>query len=661
MSLFHAGLQPALDSNGDPISGATWNFYRSETLTALSVYSNASLSVSLGSTVTADAAGRFAVMFLDDDLSYRAILKSASGTTIKDIDPINPDLGGLVLTPEMYGCVGDGTTDDYDAWVDMVEAVNDAGGGTIRLSGDKNYYLGQYITASNGITSPAFADCDGVTIEGNGATISVAGDFDRAASTTQALTVLWFRRCSNIIIRNLEIDGNVDLTTNSSASAEPSSFGIRLMKCTAVTLVNVYSHHHAADGIVVDDDGNSSGSRQVSRNVTAISCRFTHNARQGMSVISLRGGMFLNCDFSETGQSTGTYGNHSPAAGVDIEPQRDTSSAAPDALDIDVGDIHFVNCTFLNNKGCTFLCGGGKRFDNIHLLGCRLEVGSNSGSADDKFIFGARYSSVRYCEFDLGAEDKILYLWPNASNLGADMDFIGNNVRGAGQLMVCQLFTGRVVIEGNKFIHTGTVNTVLGSGTRTITVATTATNVIWRNNWVWIPKEIYNDATGTDVHRIVVLNVVKAKGNRYTTDLLAASGSGGTAHFGIDYASSPVVDDETFVGQAAGTADTMRPMVSGAVRTHNTNYPFNIREHIVSATWDPPSLADGAQQSTTVTVTGAVVGDMVHNPTFSNALSGTQLWGEVTAADTVTVYHRNDTGGVVDLASGTLRVRVLRV
>jgi hypothetical protein len=77
-----------------------------------------------------------------------------------------------------------------------------------------------------------------------------------------------------------------------------------------------------------------------------------------------------------------------------------------------------------------------------------------------------------------------------------------------------------------------------------------------------------------------------------------------------------------------------------------------------SKSWDWASLATATQQSTTVTVTGAVVGDFVMTPSMSVALSGTRLWGEVTAPDTVTVYQRNDTGGAVDVISGTLKVQV---
>lgn len=77
-----------------------------------------------------------------------------------------------------------------------------------------------------------------------------------------------------------------------------------------------------------------------------------------------------------------------------------------------------------------------------------------------------------------------------------------------------------------------------------------------------------------------------------------------------------------------------------------------------SVAYDPPSLSTATQQSTPVTLTGAKLGDTVA-VSFSNPLQGTRIWAEVTAADTVTVYHRNDTGAAVDLASGTLTVKIV--
>lgn len=108
MSLFHAGLQPALDSDGNPISGATWNFYDTGTTTPRNVFSDEDLTVSLGATLTADSAGRFAVAFVDDANPTRAILKNASGATLLDIDPVTVSSGSGTIVSSID--VSGGTT-----------------------------------------------------------------------------------------------------------------------------------------------------------------------------------------------------------------------------------------------------------------------------------------------------------------------------------------------------------------------------------------------------------------------------------------------------------------------------------------------------------------------------------------------------------------------
>jgi len=78
-----------------------------------------------------------------------------------------------------------------------------------------------------------------------------------------------------------------------------------------------------------------------------------------------------------------------------------------------------------------------------------------------------------------------------------------------------------------------------------------------------------------------------------------------------------------------------------------------------TATYDPPSLADGAGTTTTVTVTGAALGDMAQ-ASFSLATSGITISAWVSAADTVSVRFQNESGGVLDIASGTLKAWVLK-
>jgi len=76
-----------------------------------------------------------------------------------------------------------------------------------------------------------------------------------------------------------------------------------------------------------------------------------------------------------------------------------------------------------------------------------------------------------------------------------------------------------------------------------------------------------------------------------------------------------------------------------------------------SATYDPANLLDGAGATTTVTVTGARLGDYAE-ASFSLDLQGITVTAWVSANDTVSVRFQNETGGAIDLASGTLRARV---
>ncbi|MBZ9888133.1 right-handed parallel beta-helix repeat-containing protein [Mesorhizobium sp. BR1-1-3] len=78
-----------------------------------------------------------------------------------------------------------------------------------------------------------------------------------------------------------------------------------------------------------------------------------------------------------------------------------------------------------------------------------------------------------------------------------------------------------------------------------------------------------------------------------------------------------------------------------------------------TATFDPASLADAAGVTTTVTVTGAALGDMAM-ASFSLALQGITVTAWVSAANTVSVRFQNESGGVLDLASGTLKAWVLK-
>lgn len=79
---------------------------------------------------------------------------------------------------------------------------------------------------------------------------------------------------------------------------------------------------------------------------------------------------------------------------------------------------------------------------------------------------------------------------------------------------------------------------------------------------------------------------------------------------------------------------------------------------LVSQTWNPGSILDGNEEVVEVTVAEAKLGDFAF-ASFNVDVADLELSAQVTAADTVTVSLSNNTGGTIDLGSGTLRVKVV--
>lgn len=78
-----------------------------------------------------------------------------------------------------------------------------------------------------------------------------------------------------------------------------------------------------------------------------------------------------------------------------------------------------------------------------------------------------------------------------------------------------------------------------------------------------------------------------------------------------------------------------------------------------SKTFDWASIAAAGQATTTVTVTGAAVGDICL-ARMSISGGGLMFHCDVTAANTATVTAHNGTAGAIDLGSGTLSAVVIK-
>jgi len=77
---------------------------------------------------------------------------------------------------------------------------------------------------------------------------------------------------------------------------------------------------------------------------------------------------------------------------------------------------------------------------------------------------------------------------------------------------------------------------------------------------------------------------------------------------------------------------------------------------------DPASLADAAEADTSITITGAALGDtVILNPPAAGLTAGILICGAwVSAANTVKVRLANASGGTVDEAAGTWSYCLIR-
>ena len=82
--------------------------------------------------------------------------------------------------------------------------------------------------------------------------------------------------------------------------------------------------------------------------------------------------------------------------------------------------------------------------------------------------------------------------------------------------------------------------------------------------------------------------------------------------------------------------------------------PFGVLPLRQTGTFNPGNIVDGSRETTTLSVTGAIAGDYVQ-VSFTQDLQGIQIFGYVSAADTVTIVFSNETGGDINLASSSLQ------
>lgn len=113
---------------------------------------------------------------------------------------------------------------------------------------------------------------------------------------------------------------------------------------------------------------------------------------------------------------------------------------------------------------------------------------------------------------------------------------------------------------------------------------------------------------------------------------------------------------------AIGIADSIcGDATNAAVSNSATTRPTVQRQGVLrgAKTWAPGNQSAGARGTTTITVTGAALGDMVR-VSSSIDLGGLTLFAYVSAANTVTVIYENRTASTINIGSNTLSAVVDR-
>lgn len=291
---------------------------------------------------------------------------------------------GLPLMPEHFAPNGVIDYDDPDEVMDafglLSDFVSDAGGGfVVHLKAGQVYAVGRQ-TLVNGSTPSGwmiepdpvlhFVGCTKpVAVEGNGARLRCVdglkyGTFDSSGNALvgqQSLDkvgspykgMIWFEECvGGCSVRNIELDGNANEYILGGGYGDVD----RQIPCTGIFFYetegdifveNVWTHHNGLDGIQISHANHNSTSDD---NIVFINVNSEYNGRQGVSIVSGRGGKFERCKFNHTGQIDFSS---APKAGVDIESNSGRS----------VKNWIFSQCEMINNKGVGMLADVGTNRD----------------------------------------------------------------------------------------------------------------------------------------------------------------------------------------------------------------------------------------------------------------------------------------------------------
>lgn len=257
---------------------------------------------------------------------------------------------GVAMTPQAFGAVADGETDDTAAIQAMFDAVGD--GGLI-------YFPAGTYVVRHGDTKTG-EDYVAVTVRGrhglrvvldNGATIL------HKTTTVHRYTMLRFEDCDGVEIVGGVIEG--DRQSHQAVTSGYGSKGIHIVDCA-----NIYIHDMEVRQIFGDCIGVTGGTK-LCENVLIEGCTLHDSYRNGVVVGGVRHGTVRNCHIYDIIGAD-------PQAGIDLEAERGVANENILIEGCRIHDCGKSTIAFSAN-------GSGTRVRDCHLDGDSLCTNTHTG------------------------------------------------------------------------------------------------------------------------------------------------------------------------------------------------------------------------------------------------------------------------------------------
>ncbi len=327
-----------------------------------------------------------------------------------------------------FGAKPDNRTDCYAAFKKAAIAISNARGGTLNIPKGK-YYIGKMKILGgknkNNITDIGFSECRGLTVNGNGSTIRVNGNFLRTAdyslpgvpnkySYMETVIPFFLVGCSNVLLQDLILDGGVremrkeTINEGNCTGIFIDDSGNKEFSGNDIIIKNVTANYFATDGIMFRCRG---------KNITMSNCKAKFNGRQGLSIVAGRNILIDHCEFDSTG-FTGRYGGHAPGAGIDVECE---------APNLPIKGVFIKNCYMRGNSGFQIVTTVASQ--DVHMDSCFI--------ADPTYGYSDGLRGIGMYSINSSLTNSVIFgtLQADIANQG----YTGN---------VAQQFTGNILYSG---------------------------------------------------------------------------------------------------------------------------------------------------------------------------------------------------------------------